>query len=227
VGLATPFFLRPARHAWLLAAFVMITLVAYLPYVPFDDWWYSRFLLPGLPALVVLTTIAIRSVTSRLAGGIRTAGFVLLVTVLGGWWLHRAVDLSAFRLQTLERKYVAIGGYAARLPANAIVLGAQATGAVRYYANLPTLAWDAIDPAWLDRVIAELRSRGYEPFLAIESFEADAYKSRFREDSQFGQLDWPPRAAIGRVISVFAPGDRARYLAGDRIPTERITWPAK
>jgi hypothetical protein len=227
VALATPFLLRPARWAWLLAAFVVATLVAYLPYVPFDDWWYSRFLLPALPALIVLTAIAMRWVTGRLPGRSGTAGFVLLVAVLGGWWLHRAVDLSAFRLQSLERKYVAIGQYATRLPAHAVVLGAQATGAVRYYANLPTLAWDAIDPAWLDRVVSELRSRGYEPYLAIESFEADTYKSRFRERSAFGQLDWPPRAVIGRVISVYATGDRARYLAGEHYQTERITWAAK
>jgi hypothetical protein len=227
LGLAAPFFVRHARRAWLLVAFAVATLVAYLPYVPFDDWSYSRFLLPALPAVIVLTTIVIQAVTVRLRGGLRGAVFVLLITVMGGWWLHRAVELSAFRLQTLERKYIAIGQYAARLPANAIVIGAQATGAVRYYAQRPTLAWDAIDPAWLDRVIAELVSRGYEPYLAVESFEAETYKSRFRADSAFGRLDWPPHAVIGRGINVYAPGDRARYLAGAHIPTERIIWPAR
>ena len=35
-------------------------LAAYLPYVPFSEWWYTRFLLPGLPALYLL--LALRSV---------------------------------------------------------------------------------------------------------------------------------------------------------------------
>ena len=111
-----------------------------------------------------------------------------------------------------------------RLPRNAIVLAAQPAGSVRFYARLPTLSWDAIDPAWLDRVFAECRARGLVPYLAVEAWEKETFRSRFRGHSPAADLDWPPRAAIGNVIFVYDLADRERYLAGERIPTERITW---
>jgi hypothetical protein len=33
--------------------------------------------------------------------------------------------------------------------------------------------------------------------------------------------------SIGGVITVWAANDRARYLAGEHIPTQRIVWPLK
>jgi hypothetical protein len=44
-------------HAWLattLWCFTVGAFAAYLPYVPFDGWWFLRFWLPGIPPLVVL-----------------------------------------------------------------------------------------------------------------------------------------------------------------------------
>ncbi len=145
---------------------------------------------------------------------------------LAGFWLHRAQDLSVFRLKALERKCVELGRWASTgaACAAAIVLAAQPAGSVRYYARLPTLSWDAIEPAWLDRVLDECRSRGLAPYLAIESWETEAFRSRFRGHERPGRSRLASRAALGSVIYVYDPADRTRYLAGERIPTERITW---
>ena len=62
------------------------------------------------------------------------------------------------------------------------------------------------------------------PYLAVEAWEMEAFRSRFRGRSPAADLDWPPRATLGNVIFVYDPADRDRYLAGERIPTERITW---
>jgi hypothetical protein len=150
---------------------------------------------------------------------------VAVTVVLGAYWLRRADEVAVFRLKTLEQKYVELGRLSSsRLPRNAIVVAAQPAGSVRYYAHLPTLSWDAIDPAWLDRVFAECRARGLTPYLAVEAWEMEAFKSRFRGHSPAAALDWPPRARLGNVIFVYDPADRARYLAGERIQTEFITW---
>jgi hypothetical protein len=141
------------------------------------------------------------------------------------YWLRRADDVAVFQLKSLEQKYVELGRLAStRLPRNAIVVAAQPAGSVRYYAHLPTLSWDAIDPAWLDRVFAECRARGLTPYLAVEAWEMEAFRSRFRGYSPAADLDWPPRATLGNVIFVFDPADRDRYRAGERIPSEHITW---
>jgi len=225
LGLLAPFVAARRTAAWALLAFVAGVLVAYLPYVPFTDWWYTRFVLPALPVLIVLTMTLMERAASRLPPLAGIVALALATAVLGTWWLGRADDLAVFRLKALEQKYVELGRLASsRLPRHAIVVTAQPAGSVRYYARLPTLSWDAIDPAWLDRVFAECRARGLTPYLAIESWETDAFRSRFRGHSPAAELDWPPRASIGNVIFVYDPADRDRYLAGEQIPTERVTW---
>jgi hypothetical protein len=175
--------------------------------------------------LIVLTMTLMERAASRLPPLAGIVALALATAVLGTWWLGRADDLAVFRLKALEQKYVELGRLASsRLPRHAIVVTAQPAGSVRYYARLPTLSWDAIDPAWLDRVFAECRARGLTPYLAIESWETDAFRSRFRGHSPAAELDWPPRASIGNVIFVYDPADRDRYLAGEQIPTERVTW---
>jgi hypothetical protein len=225
IGLLAPLIVRRQAAAWLLVAFVLAVVAAYLPYVPFTDWWYTRFLLPGLPVLVVLMVSVLARLARRLPAPGGGVALGLVVLAMGVFWLTRANDLAVFRLKTLERKYVELGRLAStRLPARAIVLGAQPTGSVRYYAHLPTLSWDAIAPDWLDRVLDDCRSRGLVPYFAIESWEVDAFKSRFRGHSAVADLDWPPREVVGSVIFVYDPADRARYLAGEQIPTDRIIW---
>ena len=54
-GLLAPLVAARRGAAWALLAFVLGVLAAYLPYVPFTDWWYTRFMLPALPAFIVLT----------------------------------------------------------------------------------------------------------------------------------------------------------------------------
>ena len=54
IALAAPFALKrygSNRTAWWLLAFAVATLACYLPYVVFDAWWYTRFLLPAPSAV--------------------------------------------------------------------------------------------------------------------------------------------------------------------------------
>ncbi len=226
LALLGPVVVRPRRVGTLLLAFAVATLGLYLPYVVFDDWWYIRFLLPALPVVIVLLTAVARTAVARLSPRVAGTALLAATVAVGGAWVWRAIDLGVFQVKTLERKYPELGRYAAaRLPANAVVIAAQPTGAIRFYAKLPTLAWDAIDPAWLDRVVSDLDTRGHDPWLAIEAWETDAFRGRFGAASPLGGLDWPPRASIGRAITVYRFADRARYLAGERIPTERLRLP--
>jgi hypothetical protein len=193
--------------------------------VPFTDWWYTRFMLPAVPALIILMVTALERAARPLPRRAGLAALLVVTIAVGAYWIKRADDVSVFRLKTFEQKYVELGRLAAsRLPGNAIVVAAQPAGSVRYYARKPTLSWDAIEPDWLDRVFVECRARGLVPYLAVEAWEMDAFKSRFRGHSPSADLDWPPRATLGNVIYLYDPEDRDRYLAGERIPTEFVMW---
>jgi hypothetical protein len=228
LALAAPFVARRPRAAWLLLGFSVVTLGLYLPYVVFGDWSYARFLLPAMPVIAVLLSTAAWELLRRLPRRIGPVVFAVAAVALGALWMTNARDHGVLRVKAVERKYPELGRYAAAdLPANAVVFAAQPSGAVRFYAGLPTLSWDAIEPDWLERAAAELVALGHEPYLAIENWETDAFRDRFASKSAFGHLDWPPRAVIGRVISLYRLGDRSSYIRGERIPTTRITWPMK
>jgi len=56
--------------------------------------------------------------------------------------------------------------------------------------------------------------------LLFERREEPQFRDRFRADSPLGALDWPPRLDLNRQVRVYDPADRARFLAGEKYPTE-------
>jgi hypothetical protein len=58
--------------------------------------------------------------------------------------------------------------------------------------------------------------------IVLETWEEPAFRAKFAGASAFAELDWPPRAQIGRDVRVYDPADRPRYLRGESIPTERV-----
>jgi hypothetical protein len=125
-----------------------------------------------------------------------------------------------FRLHTLEARFARAGTFVSeRLPANALVITNWQSGSIRFYSGRPTLVWDALDPAWLDRAIAFARERGFEPFLLLERWEEPLFRKRFA-GSPLAALDWPPAVEIGGQVRVYRPGDRDRYARGLDVTTE-------
>ena len=53
------------RGATLLLGAVVVVFAAYIAYVPFEAWWFLRFLLPAWPAMAIGTS----SLLLALAGG--------------------------------------------------------------------------------------------------------------------------------------------------------------
>src|SRR6185369_10533285 len=78
---------RPA--VWLCAALFIATLASYLVYSPFEEWWYLRFLLPSIPALLVLVA----------------AGLVIFARRLPPLWGRLAVIATVIVLVTLATRY--------------------------------------------------------------------------------------------------------------------------
>jgi hypothetical protein len=239
LAVVAPFILRRAA-AWLCLLLAAGTVVAYLPYQVFDDWWYLRFLLPAIAFLIVLSTTAIVRAADyairHYKGHNGHQGktrwewtFVSLVSFvvicLGTLWVNTARSRSAFDLQRLERHFIEAGRFVAeRLPDRAAILTVRHSGSVYYYAQRPTVSWDTLDSGSLDAALTFLRAQGLIPMLLLDAAEEPEFRARFAAASDAGRLDWPPLARVGRTIRVYDPADRARYLAGATIPT--IDWPA-
>lgn len=225
LALAAPFMLR----GWLttlLLSLVVVNIACYLPYAVFNDWWYVRFLLPAIAILMVLSIAVIDNVGARaFASAARTfqvrAAVVGLVTLgLLLFFIREARARSVFDLQRLEARYERAGLYVdSHLPPDALVVTSWESGSIRYYGHRNTLVWDSLDPAWLDRAIAYVRTRGYEPYLLFERWEEPIFRQRFA-GSTMATLDWPPAAEIGGQVRIYRPDDRDRYVRGTGIATE-------
>lgn len=228
LAIAAPVVMRRATplggaRAWLCLALAAVTVACYLPYRVFDDWWYIRFLLPSIPLLVLLSVIVLVAWLRRIAPRAHAALVALVVASLAVWWVHVARERLAFTLRDLEHQFVEAGTYAAdRLPEHAAVVTVKYSGSVYYYASRPTVLWDLLDPAWLEPALAYLRERGLVPYLVLATEEEPIFRARFGRASVLGGLDWPPIARVGRTVRVYDPADRARYFAGETVPTEDV-----
>jgi len=214
--------LLPGALTRLYAALVLVNAACYLPYVVFDDWSYLRFLLPTLPLVIILTVASIDGVCRRVAPWTARPVVAAAAIALAGAGIRAAEARQTFRLHALEARYERAALFVAqRLPENTLVVTGWQSGSIRLYAGRRTLVWDTLDPAWLDRAIAFLRTRGFEPVLLFESWEEPRFRQRFAA-APLGALDWPPAVEIAGGVRIYRPDDREKYLAGVQPPTEYV-----
>jgi hypothetical protein len=226
LAFVAPFVLadRPARsRAWWLLAFVVTTFGCYVAYTVYDAWWFLRFLLPAIPAMIVLASAVTVTWLARLGTTSRTAAFALVTAALVVFQIVTSSDRAVFRLRDFERRFRDGGEYVARkLPPNAVVFTTQQSGSVRFYAGRPTIIWDMLDPAWLDRALDDLRARGYHPYFLFEKQEDLTFRQRFETTSRIGGLEWPPIAQLGQEVRIFDPLDYERFRRGEKIETDYV-----
>jgi Dolichyl-phosphate-mannose-protein mannosyltransferase len=189
--------LRKQRALALICSGAVILVVAtYLAYSVFDDWWYLRFLLPVLPVLIGFMVVAGRRLFEGLPAGAwrsrrRPLLFIVFV-MLVVWYGVVAAGRHVFDLQRLESRFVLAGEYAAReLPSDAVVLAVQQSGSIRFYAGLPTIAWDAVPADGLDALIERLHSDGHPVFAVLEDAEAEPFRERFHGQPCGGLAERP------------------------------------
>jgi len=190
---------------WILLAYIAAVFTCYMFYVPFDDWWYLRFVIPAMPAMFVLCIDAIRQGTQRFGSVVQSIA-VLVFTALS---LSHAIDYgrehTIFEIGEGEQKYADVGRYLSReLPPDTVVISGLHSGNIRLYAHLRTLRVDSLDGAWLDRTIDHLKSQGPSPYLVLEGSEITNYRQRFATQKAVALVDQPAVAVHSRQVYVFS-----------------------
>ena len=178
-----------ARHArWLFAAAAAAVWVFYLLYVPWDAWWYLRFLLPAWP-LMAIGAAALAAMATRRGRWRRVAVSAALVAV----GIHGVVEANrraAFDVSRGEAKYVDVARVVdAVTDPDAVIISAVHSGSLRYYAGRLTVRWDTGDPAWLDRTAEWLAAHGHHPYFVLEMQEIAELRARFGQRSMLARLD--------------------------------------
>jgi hypothetical protein len=211
--------------AWLLLGFCGVLLICYLFYIPYDTWPFVRFLLPGIPVLLVLSSAVAMWLVCQLPITWRTATMIAVCGLLGGWCMRKAANLHIFQTAASEHRCVAVGRYVERvLPQNAVLVSVIQSGSIRLYGHRTTVRWDQLTAEQFDGALRTLRKSGYAPYILLEDWEEPEFRSRFAEPSVFGRLDWPAAAQYEgyQRVRIYSLADRSRHLAGQRITTQPI-----
>jgi hypothetical protein len=220
-----PGLLPPAKVAFarvLLGGSLLVVLLSYVFYQPFDAWWYLRFLLPMWPVMMLLTAAALESMARRWLRPLYPVA--IAAAVMFGTWhgLRTGIDRHAFDLGSFERRYVDMARFvAAHTEADAVILSVQHSGSLRLYADRLTLRYDALDPLWLDRVVAHLQASGRRPYYVLDGGEVEAFRQRFGSANRAGRLDWPPVAMLSGGIALYDPIERRSETVPLAISTTR------
>jgi hypothetical protein len=174
-----------------LWSFALAAVLLYLAWPPFDSAWNLRFLLPAIPPLIVLTSIAALSLARRALETHRLACLVAII-VLAGYGVDHARRLRAFDNSPLQR-YADIGPVITnRLPERAVLFAMLHSGSANYYTGRPTLRYDLLPPSRLDSLVRELGQRGYVPYLLLDSDERADFQKLYSGHSRLAALDWSP-----------------------------------
>ena len=178
-----------------LSAWIAVVVAVYLPFPAYDSASNLRFLLPAITPLLLMATVAARSLAGTRVERHTVAG-VLVVAIVCGYGVHRARESGAFATEYLQR-FSAIGEYIDReLPQNAVLLAMYHSGSATYYSGRPTLRYDLLPPSQLDALVSALPQRGYEPYLLLDSDERLVFQDRFRGHSRLAALDWSPLVTL-------------------------------
>ena len=193
---------------WACWVFALSVFVAYLPYTPWNAWWFTRFLLPGLPPLLALEVAGLMAAAGRVVPRRATsvaAAAVIAAAAYGAW---TAADRGAFQQAASARRFPEVGAWIAReTPPAAVVFAEEHSGSIRYYAGRLTVDWIALDPAWLDFAVVSLRRRQGAVYVVFDGDEERVFRERFRETRTAARLDDGEVARFG--------GARLCELRGD------------
>ncbi len=184
LAFVAPFLKRTSepfkRTAWLTLSFAVVLLVLYVFYTPFDHWTYLRFLLPATPLLFVMAVSTLDMLLRRWER-VRTIAFAAIVSILALSYVHTAVRGDAFAMKRARRtSYEDTARFVTqRFPERAAFVSVLQSGSLRFYANRLTIRFDVLEPSALPQVGAFLRAKGYDPYIAIDGTEQEAFQRKF------------------------------------------------
>lgn len=168
----------PARDRAILLSWFGAFFLFYSFYGPYDAWWYTRFLLPGLPAMILGALVVARDLffdgERQRAPRAAVAAATLLIALAGAagvWFIQRG---SVHKIYKGERIYPrACAAAERRVPPDGIVLSMQMSGALHYYTGLTYAMWNWLEVDQFALLRTSTESRGRRWFALLAPFEVE------------------------------------------------------
>jgi len=172
---------RRLRTRLMLFAWFAVFFVFYCFYSSYDAWWYTRFLLPGIPALAISAAMVgedalvwARTRSTARARRIGVAAVALSFAVMCGVGIRLGLKYQVLEIGRGESVYPeTIRWASARVPGRSLVLAMQFSGAMRAYRWGEFVRWDWVDPADFPVFRRELEDAGYRFYALLLPFEVE------------------------------------------------------
>jgi hypothetical protein len=218
---------RARRFGVFALTFAALLFAGYLLYSPFDNWTYTRFLLPAIPLVVTLGVWTVFAFARQLHSPVAQAIAIGVLICVAFGWVSQAIDERMLQTRQVESRYIAAGEYVATsTPPETLVISMQHSGSLRYYGNRETVRYDWMNGRTLADAIEWMRSTSRPPLIVLEDWEEPRFRERF-EGQPWGALDWPPRVEIESSprVRVYDPLDRDVFKTRGALLTRRISIP--
>jgi hypothetical protein len=202
---------RARAMAWWAVVMFAALFAFYALYLPFDNWTYTRFLLPALPMVFVLGAVTAAAALARFPAPFGTLALVWALVLVPSLGASRARDLGAFGLWESERRFVEVAEYAGLQPPSAVFVSMQHAGSVAYYTGRTVLRWDWIEPDEIDAALAALAASGRSVYAALDDWEVAELRTRLAGSAAIAGLHTPvfrsrDREAIDAYVFLLRPG---------------------
>jgi len=166
----TPFAILGAfTKRWLLALWWWPFFLFYCFFESYNDWTYTRFLLPAYPALIIATLLVAQRISPR------ALPLIIVITALAfGFYFtkHRGV----LQINKLESQYIAGVQRSSSIPADALVIAMQMSGARKYYLDDESLRWEWLDADRVAQIEQHVRPDRW--YAVLFPFEVDEVRKR-------------------------------------------------
>ena len=157
---------RAMLVAWFLPFLLFYSLFG------FDGWWFIRYVLPGLPAMIIGALLVFRDVVERIASGrLRNAVIAIVLLSMLAVPIKMTRKLHVTSVKESESVYPQSVAWAERqLPRNALVVCGQMSGSFLYYTDRFTVRWEFLDN---DRFQLLRAYAGNAPWFAVLMYPED------------------------------------------------------
>lgn len=173
---------RAALFVWFAGFFLF-----YSFYVVYDAWWYTRFLLPGLPAIILGTLLSVRDFVLEgsdplrgsdprdvRGGRLRVAVAAILIVAALTVEIRYISKDQLHKIYKGERIYPdACEMTSRRVPPGAIVASMQMSGALHHYTPITYAMWNWLLPERFAELRASTERRGHRWYALLAPFEVE------------------------------------------------------
>ncbi len=172
-----------ARDRMMLALWLAVFLLFYCFWDVDGAWWYTRYLLPGIPAMILASLLVARDGLhlGKADRGVLLRRIVVVLALAAVLAIeHRQIrNLGVLHFGEGEKVYPDACRWAeSKVPPRSLVISMQMSGALKYYTNLTPVRWDWIQPGQVSLLRERARAENYQWFALLAPFENEEFQER-------------------------------------------------